>query len=78
METSTTQVDLSQNLADAIATLSSSPSVGDTRTPIENVAEDEETVENPFGKKKRKRTSKVWNEFKEVVLLDGTKKGGES
>ncbi|GFS42338.1 hypothetical protein Acr_00g0079270 [Actinidia rufa] len=36
-----------------------------------------ETVEvegNPFQKKGRKKTSKVWNEMKEVVLPDGTKK----
>ena len=38
---------------------------------------DNESVEvegNPFQKKGRKKTSKVWNEMKEVVLPDGTKK----
>ncbi|XP_039134250.1 zinc finger BED domain-containing protein RICESLEEPER 4-like [Dioscorea cayenensis subsp. rotundata] len=35
---------------------------------------DDEVEENPFAAKKRKRTSKVWDEFKKVTLLDGTKK----
>ena len=74
METSKTQAYLSQNLGDATPSSSpnmgdKSPSVGDTGTP-----EEEEIVENPFEKKKRKRTSKVWDEFKEVVLPDGSKK----
>ncbi|XP_057510755.1 zinc finger BED domain-containing protein RICESLEEPER 1-like [Actinidia eriantha] len=39
-----------------------------------NGNESVEVEGNPFQKKGRKKTSKVWNEMKEVVLLDGTKK----
>ncbi|XP_039143918.1 zinc finger BED domain-containing protein RICESLEEPER 2-like [Dioscorea cayenensis subsp. rotundata] len=41
-------------------------------SPID--VEDNEVEENPFAAKKRKKTSKVWDEFKEVTLSDGTKK----
>ncbi|XP_039126915.1 zinc finger BED domain-containing protein RICESLEEPER 3-like [Dioscorea cayenensis subsp. rotundata] len=41
-------------------------------SPID--VEDDEVEENPFAAKKRKKTSKVWDEFKEVTLSDGTKK----
>ena len=66
METSKTQAYLSQNLGDATPSSSpnmgdKSPSVGDTGTP-----EEEEIVENPFEKKKRKRTSKVWDELRRL------------
>ncbi|GFZ21305.1 hypothetical protein Acr_29g0004670 [Actinidia rufa] len=39
-----------------------------------NGNESVEVEGNPFQKKGRKKTSKVWNEMKEVVLPDGTKK----
>ena len=42
---------------------------------IENkvdVGDDED--ENPFEKKKRNKATKVWNDFKEVTLLDGSLK----
>ena len=34
----------------------------------------EESSENSYEKKKRNRTSKVWDEFKEITLSDGIKK----
>ncbi|GFY90790.1 hypothetical protein Acr_07g0009870 [Actinidia rufa] len=40
----------------------------------DNGNESVEVEGNPFQKKGRKKTSKVWNEMKEVVLPDGTKK----
>ena len=49
---------------------------------IVNIDENEESIknndakleENPFQQKKRKRTSVIWNDFNEIILLDGTKK----
>ncbi|KAL4632770.1 hypothetical protein ACB092_04G074500 [Castanea dentata] len=49
---------------------------------IINIDENEESIknkdvkleENPFEQKKRKRTSVIWNDFNEIILLDGTKK----
>ncbi|XP_039117780.1 zinc finger BED domain-containing protein RICESLEEPER 4-like [Dioscorea cayenensis subsp. rotundata] len=35
---------------------------------------DDEVEENPFAAKQRKKTSKVWDEFKEITLSDATKK----
>jgi len=34
----------------------------------------DEGDDNPFEKKKRKKTSKAWSEFKEVTHPDGSKK----
>ena len=45
-----------------------------TNTPNTVVDGPEASAENPFDKKKRKRTSKVWDEFKEITLPDGSKK----
>ena len=41
--------------------------------PVENVVHDQyDRDENPFEKKKRKKTSKVWDDFKEVTLPNGS------
>ncbi|KAF5933416.1 hypothetical protein HYC85_029587 [Camellia sinensis] len=56
--------------------------VNEDANDVDNLIELEEDVRengvpednNPFQKKTRKRTSKVWNEIKKVVLSDGTKK----
>ncbi|GMP21649.1 hypothetical protein CsSME_00000006 [Camellia sinensis var. sinensis] len=56
--------------------------VNEDANDVDNLIELEENTRengvpennNPFQKKTRKRTSKVWNEIKEVVFPDGTKK----
>ena len=48
-----------------------------------NIDQNEESIknndvkleENPFEQKKRKRTSMIWNDFNEIILPGGTKKG---
>ncbi|KAI0493065.1 hypothetical protein KFK09_027341 [Dendrobium nobile] len=41
----------------------------------ENQVDDIEEVEDAIGRNKRKKRSKVWDEFKEIILPTGQKKG---
>uniref|UniRef100_A0A2C9VJ64 BED-type domain-containing protein n=1 Tax=Manihot esculenta TaxID=3983 RepID=A0A2C9VJ64_MANES len=45
-----------------------------TNVDESNQNKEKEDEESPFCPKKRKRTSKVWTEFKEISLSDGTVK----